>query len=129
MARALEPRELPARERLFTQGIRADALYLVDSGLVQLIREESPGELRVAGLVGPGWVLAAGEVVDGLPYRTSCRSVGQALVWRLERRVVLELVERDPRLRLALALLVRSLSARGPGHAGLAPGRRRRPGA
>jgi CRP-like cAMP-binding protein len=53
----------PSGTELFHQSTLASEVYLIDSGLVKLVRTESDGRQLIVGLRSPGWILGAAPVI------------------------------------------------------------------
>ena len=100
--------ELGAGATLFEQDTPADALYLVQTGRVKLVRRVFREEQLVETL-GPGGLLGEVALVSGATYPVSARAITSLLVARVPReRLESLLLERpDLALRLTRKLAVR----------------------
>ena len=100
--------EIPAGATLFEQEAPADAIYLVQTGRVKLVRRVFREEHLVETL-GPGGLLGEVALVAGATYSVSARALTPLLVARVPReRLESLLLERpDLALRLTRKLAVR----------------------
>jgi len=85
LAGSLTRREFAPGETFLRQGAAADALYLIGSGTVEILRQE-PGKDagRLAQLVA-GDTLADYELLTHQPLYTSARAVSPAVIYRWDR--------------------------------------------
>src|SRR6266496_4836021 len=60
---AADSHSYPAAVRLFSQGIRADAVYLIQKGLVKLTRSEANGHEVIVDLKFPGSFVGAAATI------------------------------------------------------------------
>lgn len=91
---------------LFHEGSPATAMFVVLSGRLKLVRYTARGREMLLHLVGPGQSFAEAAVFGDATYPATAEAVQDSEVWRLSRRVLLDLVRKDPELGLALAASV-----------------------
>lgn len=76
-------RRVPAGDILFFEGDRADAVFLVESGLLRIERTTASGRVVLLDLAGPGDVIGELGVVRRMPRSAS--------VWAIHDSTLLEL--------------------------------------
>ena len=74
------PNSDPAGTGLFRQGDRVRALYLIEAGLVKLIRSERAGRDVLVGLRTSGWLLGTAAGILGVvhPVRSEFANFGKS---------------------------------------------------
>lgn len=70
------PNSYPAGTGLFRQGDRVRALYLIEAGLVKLIRSERAGRDVLVGLRTSGWLLGTAAGILGVVHPVSAETLG-----------------------------------------------------
>ena len=70
---------------LFEQGAEATALYIVQSGEVQVRAHSPSGEDIVLAVLGPGAVVGELALIDGGPRSATVEAISDCDVYRLER--------------------------------------------
>jgi CRP-like cAMP-binding protein len=65
----------PARVELFRQGDAPVGVFLVEHGLIKLMRVENDGRGIIVGLRASGWCVGAASVILGRPYLVSAVTV------------------------------------------------------
>ncbi|HEY2956364.1 MAG TPA: Crp/Fnr family transcriptional regulator [Candidatus Eisenbacteria bacterium] len=81
---------------LFRQGDPAESVFLIERGLVKLIRAHSDGrEDRIVGLRARGWVLGAAAAITNEPYVATAIAVAPSQISRLAAPEFLRLLETD----------------------------------
>ncbi len=93
---------VPAGEMIFSQGQRADAVYMVDSGQIELFADEPHGRTIVARLEEDEFF---GEMalLTGKPRSTGARATAHTNLWALYRSDFDDLVNRYPAISLAMS--------------------------
>ncbi len=84
---------------LFKEGETASAVFLVESGEVEVYRGSGPTR-RVVSRVGPGSVLGDIAMFGGGPYISSAQAATRVRVFRLERERLLPELARNPAICL-----------------------------
>jgi NTE family protein len=92
---------LLAGEWLFRQDDKGDALYVVRTGRMEVIREE-PGPAEVLVVSGPGAALGELSILSGRPRAASVRAIRDCELLRLDRDVLLEMLGVSPDLAAGL---------------------------
>ncbi|MCD6290610.1 MAG: cyclic nucleotide-binding domain-containing protein [Anaerolineae bacterium] len=93
---------VPAGESVFVQGARADAMYLVDSGEVELSREAGYRRETLAR-VGPGGFFGEMALITGRPRSTTAVATRPTNLWVLYRNEFEALVMRHPAIAEAVS--------------------------
>lgn len=101
-------RHVPAGEAIFAKGMPADALYLIDSGQVEIV-SDSQTRRGVISRLGPDEFFGETALLTGKPRSTGARAATHANLWVLYRSDFEDLVNRHPTISLALS---RALSER-----------------
>lgn len=93
---------VPAREMVFEQGSRGDALYLIDAGQVEIISAEREGPDVLARL-GTDEFFGEMALLTGKPRSMSARAATHTNLWVLYRSDFDDLINRYPSISLALS--------------------------
>ncbi len=91
----LDDLRFSAKQAIYHQGARSDALYTVREGALKLVRHGIDGSARIVRLVKPG-DLAGLEALGGHDYEASAIATGQVRVCRLPIKTLDRLKEIDP---------------------------------
>jgi CRP-like cAMP-binding protein len=105
--------ECGAGEIVFKQGDRGDQLYIVKSGVLEVLsRQADTGELTPVAYLGSGEVLGELALLTGSPRSATVRSPERAELFTVEKSVFLDLMESLPTFARNLCLvLARRLEA------------------
>ncbi|GAB4562132.1 MAG: hypothetical protein Kow0047_10000 [Anaerolineae bacterium] len=107
---------IPAGEVIFSEGSRADALYLVDSGEIELSREAGYRR-EVVARVGPGGFFGEMALITGRPRSATAIARYDTNLWVLYRSEFDDLVARHPAIGSAVSRgLSERLSEAGAAH-------------
>jgi CRP/FNR family transcriptional regulator, cyclic AMP receptor protein len=88
--------EFRNRQRIFSQGDSADAVFYLQSGKVKTTVVSQRGKEAVIGIVEPGQFFGESSLVAGHPLRmSSATSVGRSTVFRFDKEVVVRLLHED----------------------------------
>ena len=90
------------------QGVRGESMYVVQSGLVEVLVERPQGDLKLSTL-GQGVVFGEMSLFTGEPRSATVRALGEARVLTVDRRGFLRRVHEDPSLAF---LVLQKLSER-----------------
>ena len=102
VAQCLLLQHVPAGEIIFIEGSPGDALYLVDTGKVEIISSATRrGEILAR--LGPGGFFGEMALLTGKSRNTGARAAADTNLWTLYRTDFDELVARYPALANALA--------------------------
>jgi predicted acylesterase/phospholipase RssA len=93
---------VPGGHALCRQGNESDGLYLVASGRLSILRELPTGEEVVLSHVGRGDSLGEVAALTGNPRSATVRALRDSVLARLGRTGLDQLLERHPKLILAL---------------------------
>jgi CRP/FNR family transcriptional regulator len=89
-------------EIIFHEGETAEALFVVLSGQVKLVRYSPKGRELLLHLVHPGQTFAEAALFAGDTYPASAEVVEPARVWSLPRAALIDLLRASPELALAM---------------------------
>jgi len=111
--RALAPagrtRTFASGKVIFAAGDAGDGCHVVVSGRVEISAPVAPGESRVLAHIGPGDFFGEMAVIDDAPRSATATAEQPTKTLFLEKRKLLDLLERRPALALRL---IREFSAR-----------------
>lgn len=99
LARQLTAHKVAVGSALFEEGDRADSMYLVESGRLQV--EHGPDRIPIA-VVGPGGFVGELGLLLGEPRTATVRALEDCVVLRLRNRDLQAATESSPKLALAL---------------------------
>jgi CRP/FNR family transcriptional regulator, cyclic AMP receptor protein len=106
------PRSFPAGTRVFHEGDRSDACYIVRTGSFRVTREHSDGRAITLATLGPGEVFGELAMLDGDTRSASAEALDDAELLALPASEVRALLSRHPEISVKLvAALVRRLRA------------------
>jgi CRP-like cAMP-binding protein len=89
IAAIAEEEELPARETIFRAGDHADAMFVVITGRIQMLREGS-GDLDLE--VGPGEAIGAWALFDDQPRTLTAATLTNCRLLRIDREQFFDLL-------------------------------------
>lgn len=109
----VHPTKLSAGERLFEQGQRADAFFVIGTGAVKLFRESPSGLEKIMRLPRAGQSFAESVLFSEPPtFPVHARTVGESLLYRIERdRYLAMLRESFETCRAVMAQMARRIHA------------------
>jgi CRP/FNR family transcriptional regulator, cyclic AMP receptor protein len=111
-SRVAVPRSFPAGTRVFHEGDRSDACYIVREGSFRVTREHSDGRAITLATLGPGEVFGELAMLDGDTRSASAEALSDGELLALPATDVKALLARHPEISLKLvAALVRRLRA------------------
>src|SRR6195952_5942583 len=111
-SRVAVPRSFPAGTRVFHEGDRSDACYIVREGSFRVTREHSDGRAITLATLGPGEVFGELAMLDGDTRSASAEALTDGTLLALPANDVRSLLARNPEIALKLvAGLVRRLRA------------------
>ena len=111
-SRVAVPRSFPAGTRVFHEGDRSDACYIVREGSFRVTREHSDGRAITLATLGPGEVFGELAMLDGDLRSASAESLTEGELLALPAVDVRSLLARHPEISVKLvAALVRRLRA------------------
>ena len=106
LAGAMESLRRDAGEPLFAQGDAADALYVVASGTVGMLRRELDGT-EITHRVSPGTTLGAIGLITDSPYAATATALTPVKVFRLDKAAITAAIVERPSLTEGLEDLAR----------------------
>jgi CRP/FNR family cyclic AMP-dependent transcriptional regulator len=111
-SRVAVPRSFPAGTRVFHEGDRSDACYIVREGSFRVTREHSDGRAITLATLGPGEVFGELAMLDGDTRSASAEALSDGELLALPATDVKGLLARHPEISVKLvAALVRRLRA------------------
>lgn len=111
-SRVAVPRAFPAATRVFHEGDRSDACYIVRAGSFRVTREHSDGRAITLATLGPGDIFGELAMLDGEVRSASVESLSEGELLALPAGEVRALLARHPEITVKLiAALVRRLRA------------------
>jgi CRP-like cAMP-binding protein len=87
-----------AKTYLFCQDSQVQDVFVLNRGLVKLIRVEEDGREMIVGLRSPGWILGAASAVSGGTHVVTAVSVTACYLQRISAKAFLGLLRSDPQL-------------------------------
>ena len=111
-SRVAVPRSFPSATRVFHEGDRSDACYIVRAGSFRVTREHSDGRAITLATLGPGDIFGELAMLDGEVRSASVEALGDGELLALPAGEVRALLGRHPEITVKLiAALVRRLRA------------------
>jgi CRP-like cAMP-binding protein len=95
-------RHVPAGELVFAEGAPGDALYLIDSGRIEILSDKQSGSVVLARM-GADEFFGEMALLTGKPRSSSARTASHSNLWVLYRSDFDDLVNRYPSISLALS--------------------------
>ena len=95
-------RHVPAGELVYAEGAPGDALYLIDSGQIEVVSDARTSRTVLARL-GADEFFGEMALLAGKPHSTAARAVAHTNLWVLYRSDFDDLVNRYPSMSLALS--------------------------
>lgn len=86
IVRASTKVQVESGEVLFLQGVQAQALYILQSGELQVRAIGEQGEDIVLATLGPGTVVGELALIDGGPRSATVDAISSSVVYRLDRK-------------------------------------------
>jgi CRP-like cAMP-binding protein len=102
VAQRLLLRHIPAGELIFAEGTPGDALYLIDTGEVEIASESRRGSAVLARL-GASDFFGEMALLTGRPRSTAARAAAHTNLWVLYRTDFEDLINRHPAISLTLS--------------------------
>ena len=85
----------PAKEEIVKQDTPSNAVYLIESGLVKLLRQTPNGNKVIIGLRHRDWLIGAPTVLLDRPYNFTVIAVIPALLRRIPRKDFLDHIKKN----------------------------------
>jgi small-conductance mechanosensitive channel/CRP-like cAMP-binding protein len=99
---ALKKRVMQAGEMLVKQGAEAQSVFLIETGVVSLMREREDGTSVEVERRGPGDDFGAPAVLSGKPMSVSVRALTSGIIYELPKSDITRILEARPELRAEL---------------------------
>jgi signal transduction histidine kinase len=96
-----EPVELAAGELLASEGEPGDALFVIVSGELQVVKRSRTTDVPIA-VLGPGEIVGEMAIFEAQPRMASVRAASSARVVRIPRDEILELLRTRPSATLSM---------------------------
>ncbi len=94
----------PPDAYLFFQGDPPEALYIIWSGRVKLVRHTSQGRDVVVTVLGPGQLIGEMAIFDGRPYSMSAITLEETAVVTIARNDLMSIIQRFPEVSFQVIL-------------------------
>ncbi len=101
----IEARHYPAGQTIFKQGDPGDALYLIESGTVDMHRHSSPLQPTAVLTLGPGEAFGEFALLAGHPHHSTAVARTDVQLWRIRKDRLAMIEERSPRLAAAVQVV------------------------
>jgi len=103
-----EPEDLAKGAVLTAEGVPGDAMYLVISGDLEVVKRSATGDIPIARL-GPGQIVGEMAVLESRPRTASVRATSPVRVLRIPGATLLELLRTRPGASISM---IRTVSGR-----------------
>ena len=109
LARKVQERKLRANEILFSKGEEGDSLFVINSGWVKIVTEDSQGSEVILNQLGAGEVIGEMALLDNEPRSAGIIALSDTTVLELKREDFMEILKQQPDIALSV---IRNFSAR-----------------
>jgi anion transporter len=92
----LEEESVKAGTRIFSQGDKGNAFYLIHSGAVRIVLESTDGREETIAVLGPQECFGEMALLSAEPRSATVIAVKDTALWKLSREAWDELIERHP---------------------------------
>ncbi len=96
-----EPVELAAGEQLAGEGEPGDAMFVIVSGELQVVKRSRTSEVPIAAL-GPGEIVGEMAIFEAQPRNATVRAVTETRVIRIAREEILAILQTRPSVTLSM---------------------------
>jgi len=97
-----EPLEAIKGQRIFAEGEVANDLFLIESGQIEIFREDRHFGRQTFALLGPGEHFGALSLFYGDPHFSTARAARSGRLLAIRQRAVQQLLSEDPELARAI---------------------------
>ncbi|MFH0990909.1 MAG: cyclic nucleotide-binding domain-containing protein [bacterium] len=101
----IQPVKVRSGEAIFRQGDKADALYCIDEGHVDILTDQSRENEAPFARLGPGQSFGEIALLSGEPRSATAIAVEETSLLKIEKELFDELMDHSPRLRVAVEQL------------------------
>lgn len=113
LARYLQACRVSAGVEFIREGEPGDYLFLIVSGVCEIVKHNQDGFAVRIGLAGPGKTLGEMSLIDGAPRSASCLALRDVVFAVLHRADMMRILREEPQLGIKLLLsLLQILSHR-----------------
>jgi CRP-like cAMP-binding protein len=102
LAQSASPIHLSKGDKVFARGSAADAAYAIVIGEIEVTIEGPDGRDVFIARLGSGTVIGEMGVLDGVPRTTDAAATRKTELWRVDRTLITEALQNEPRSALAL---------------------------
>jgi len=106
LAQKLMARKYRSGEHIFEQGSPGNSLYIVKSGLVNIVVSDKAGNTQVLAQFGPGQVFGEFSLLDGLPRSAGAVACERSELLILTRPEFFMYLEQHPAVAINLLVLI-----------------------
>jgi CRP-like cAMP-binding protein len=106
LADLMEKRCVPAQFQLFSQDYPTEIVYLVETGLVKLVRLSNSGQESILGLRSDGCLVNAASTILNAPANCSAITVTACTVRYAHRARFMKALESSPSLMMDLSAMI-----------------------
>lgn len=109
LAEKVGRRQLEAHEVLFSKGEKGESLFVIDSGWVKIVTEDSQGNELILNQLGAGEVIGEMALLDNEPRSAGVVALSRTTVLELKRDDFMEILKQQPDIALSV---IRNFSSR-----------------
>ena len=109
LAAEVHKRSLSRDEILFRKGEEGDSLFIISSGWVKVVTEDTQGGEVVLNRVGAGEIIGEMALLDNEPRSAGVVALSETTVLELKRNDFMEILKQQPHLALSV---IRNFSSR-----------------
>jgi CRP/FNR family cyclic AMP-dependent transcriptional regulator len=109
LLKLLEKHTVPKDEVIFRRGDPGDAMYVIESGRIQISTQDEAGREVVLNRYGPGQIFGEMSLLDGLPRSATATALEDITVMKLPRDVFMSYLKGHPDMAIGM---MRDLSKR-----------------
>jgi CRP/FNR family transcriptional regulator len=91
------PHRYPATVEVYRQGSAATDVYVIESGLVKLVRSEQGGQGLITDLRFPGYLLGDAPVISQRPHPVTVATLVETRLWRIPAAAFCRLLRTNER--------------------------------
>jgi CRP-like cAMP-binding protein len=109
LTQKVQKRKLDKGDMLFAKGEEGDSLFVINSGLVKIVTEDSQGSEVVLNQLGAGEVIGEMALLDNEPRSAGVIALSETAVLELKRDDFMDIMKQQPDLALSV---IRKFSSR-----------------
>ncbi|MDK9722473.1 MAG: cyclic nucleotide-binding domain-containing protein [Rhodospirillales bacterium] len=97
-------------QKVFAEGEEGNRAYLVEKGMIEIVKRDPGGENKVLGTITTGGIFGEMALIDNQPRMASAYAAAETAVTIIPRQAFEEkLKHADPFLRALLSIFVRNI--------------------